>query len=203
MVYNKPVIKVVLLDADGVVNISPVLFSRAYAERRGLDPLSIEPFFRDHFEHALTGKRDIKDLIAENNHLWQWEDDPQMLLNMWLAEEDHPNEELLPVVEALRKQGVPVYLATNQEKYRAAYFREKMFKDVFDDIFSSSDIGYAKPAQEFFESCYQLIKAKNPRIKKYEIAFFDDSPRHVAGAKKFGLKAYLFEGPEQVRSAAK
>lgn len=196
-------IKVVLLDADGVVNMSPVLFSRAYAERKGLDPHSIEPFFKTEFEHALTGKRDIKDLITENNHLWQWEGDPQKLLDLWLTEEDHPNDELLPVIKTLRERGIPVYLATNQEKYRAAYFRDKMFKDVFDDIFSSSDLGFAKPAQEFFAACYELINQTNPGTKKAEVAFFDDSVRHVEGAKKFGFKAYLFEGPEQVRDATK
>ncbi|HAY12667.1 TPA: hypothetical protein DDY55_03710 [Candidatus Falkowbacteria bacterium] len=69
------------------------------------------------------------------------------------------------------------------------------FKDVFDHIFSSADIGYKKPEREFYEFIFNWIN-KTDSATKDEIFYIDDSQDAIDAAKTFGINAHFYTGFE-------
>jgi len=191
--------KVVLFDADGVLTVPGELFSHVYARSHGLNVEPFERFFKGIFQTAILGKTDLKDLILKHEDIWHC-DDPNALVKQWLESEDVRNEEALKVINQLRKAGVKCYLATNQEKYRGAYMRKVMFKDMFDDYFISSEMGVKKPDRVYFECIIAKIQDDDPTVKPKDIIFIDDTKSHVDGAKETGIDARLYEGTDQIKS---
>ncbi|MBW3538079.1 HAD-IA family hydrolase [Candidatus Parcubacteria bacterium] len=192
-------IKAAIFDADGVVIMPQKLFAGQYAQRYGLDPKSFQVFFTGEFSDAITGQADLKDLIRKHHDIWRWGRDPQELLDMWFAAESVTDKELLEVVAGQRDNGLPVYMATNQERYRARYLRKVMFPDTFDGFFISCEIGYMKRDPEYWVPVLQRLAVDVPGIKPDQMVFFDDSQDSIDGAKAAGIAAYLYEDVEQVR----
>ena len=95
---------------------------------------------------------------------------------------------LQPVVEIVarvRAGGVPCYLATNQDSYRAACMRDRALYDlILDGAYYSCDIRSAKPSTVFFEHI-----AADLGLAPEELLFIDDRPGNVAGARSAGLNA--------------
>jgi FMN phosphatase YigB (HAD superfamily) len=69
--------------------------------------------------------------------------------------------------------------------------KEMGFENLFDKVFSSAYIGSKKPETNFFEYIYQKIHAHS--IKKEEIMFWDDEPKHVKAAINFGFKGHVYK----------
>ncbi len=192
--------RVVIFDADGVLVRPAMLFSHQYAAIKGLDPASFTPFFKGEFEEALCGRADLKDLIQKHNALWQHEGDAQKLLDQWFAAEHQLDDEAMDIVAQLRTAGVPIYLATNQEKYRAAYMRNEMFPNIFRKIFASADVGYTKKDVRFWQPVLQSIEQDVPDIQPGEIIFLDDSQDSVDGALAAGIDARLYTNISQIKN---
>jgi putative hydrolase of the HAD superfamily len=191
--------RVLLLDADGVLIQPPVLFSRDYAMRRGLDPAGFERFFRGDFVQALAGRADLQDLITKHHDVWRYHGDPADLITEWLAAEDHPNRPLLQLVGELRAAGLPVYVATSQEPYRASYLRDVMFPGHFDGFFISCDIGAVKSSDAFWRRTLEELADAHPGLQPADIIFFDDSRVHLETAARHGVQAELYQDVAQVR----
>lgn len=192
--------KALLLDADGVTILAPHPYSFTYAEQQGLDPAKIEPFFAGQFQQALRGKADLKELIASNYDIWHC-DNPDQLLQDWFAAENVPSVSISKIITEARAQGIPTFLATNQEQYRTAYLRTVMFPDVFDDLLVSCELEHTKREPGYWQLAIEKIAQKVPHIQPAEILYFDDSPADIAVAKAAGVDARLFTGPHQVREA--
>jgi len=81
-----------------------------------------------------------------------------------------------------------LFLATNQEHYRANYLMNNLkLSDYFEDIFHSAKIGFCKTDKEY----YQIV---DKALGDYETTpiFFDDTPKVVDAANKHGWNAYQF-----------
>src|SRR6185437_4452117 len=176
-----------LFDADGVVVQAPDYFSRIYASKHGLDVHDLEKFFDDKFRATSVGKGDLKELIAARRDVWRFEGNPGDLVAEWLAAEDCPNAELVVLIQKLRQQGVVVGLASVQEKYRAAYMRDVMFPNMFDDYFFSCELGVAKGDPKFFQKVIDAL-----RVQPEKIAYFDDSQSALDVAATLGIATYLY-----------
>ena len=189
----------VLFDADGVLTLPEDVFSVVYARSRALDTGPFEDFFKNEWQPIVTGKRDLKESIAANPELWQWDGTADELLEYWFKTEDVRNEELLKVISEIRDKGIPCYLATDQEKYRAEYMKNVMFKDLFSGYFVSAELGVSKTDPRFFELILRELGVQYPELKPNEVIFFDDSQSKVDTAKALGIDARLFENSDQVR----
>src|SRR5688572_15966063 len=143
--------QLLLFDADGVLTLPEEVFSIVYTRSHGLDIEPFDQFFQTEWSDFVTGKRDLKEHIRDNPSLWQWDGTPDELLDYWFKSEDVRNEELIKLIESMRKEGTPCYLATEQEKYRGDYMRDVMFKDLFDGFFITAEVGLKKSQPEFFE----------------------------------------------------
>ncbi len=176
-------IKVVLLDVDGVI-VNSEMWSNQLSNDYGIDPSIVDPFFRKEFQDCLNGKTDLKETIAPYLKKWGWEKSVDELLEYWFKAEHKIFEPLVVYIQNLRLKGFKCYLATNQERHRTKYLLDQMgFEDRFDGIFASANIGYQKSKKEFFE---HILNALEP-IQNNEILFWDNSLEHLEVAKKVGI----------------
>jgi HAD superfamily hydrolase (TIGR01509 family) len=193
--------KAILWDADGVLITPAEPFMVAYARQHHLDLEMIKSFFHTDFRQALIGQADLKDLIKKRQSLWQLSGSIDDFLATWFHHENQPNLPLVSLIKRLRQQGQRCYLTTNQEKYRTAFIKEKMFPHLFHDVFTSAEIGAAKPSPQYFQAVLHQLAAHN--IPPSAIIFFDDNPPNVAAAKTFGINGYVYQNVNQVKKILK
>lgn len=186
-------IKAIIFDADGVVIESQKMFSVRYQEKYNISNDKMLAFFDTIFQDCLVGRADLKEAIKPYLKDWKWDGSIDELLKFWFRAEDKPNLKMIYFIEKLREKGIKCYLMTNQEKYRTEYMKVDMnFDNIFNKIYSSAYIGYAKPDLKYYEAVYNEIN-KEIKVNKDEIIFFDDGKKEVEGAINFGIKAYLYE----------
>ncbi len=184
-------IKCILFDVDGVV-VRAEMFSKQYARAKNISDDEILPFFKDVFPCCTEGKADLKEVLKEWLPKWKWEGSTDGFLQAWFEAEHKIDERVTGVVGRLRNKGVKCYLATNQEKYRVGYMKEKMrFAEIFDGIFASFEIGHRKPNKKFYESILEDLRERDG-IQSNEIMFFDDDRKNVDEAKAIGIESYLY-----------
>ena len=186
-------IKVVIFDADGMV-IVPRRFSEEIQKDFGIATERLTPFFDSAFKKCLIGQADLKEEIEKCHRGWGWQGSVQELLDYWFKVCGSVDERMVRCVEDLKSRGIRCYVGTNQEKYRTQYLKNEMgFRDIFDGICSSADLGVRKPDREFFEKTLAVLNAKQP-VSGSEVMFWDDRPVNVEAAREFGFEAHLFEG---------
>ena len=98
------------------------------------------------------------------------------------------------------KKDFNLYLLSNTNSIHITEFENKIgskqyqeLYQLFDKVYYSHKIGHRKPNAKAF----QLIIEENNLIAE-EILFIDDSPQHIEGAKKLGIKTYHLLDDEDV-----
>ena len=181
------IISTVILDADGVL-IHGKTFSERLSRDYDVNKAKEREFFTTKFQDCLVGKADLKESIAPYLASFGWQGTVDELLEYWFAEEYILNKDLIQYVGRLRRAGIKVVLATNQEKYRTKYMLEHMgFDGVFDKIYSSAHLGLKKPTIEFFSHLVEDMNAD-----KSEVLFWDDDQRNIDSAITYGIHAEFY-----------
>jgi putative hydrolase of the HAD superfamily len=187
-------IRAILFDTDGVLALPEKSFSRHYAELKGLDYAPFIDFFKSKFGDSKLGKADLKKLILENDDVWHLEGSVEELLNQWFEYENVVNEPLVEIIQDIRKSGVLCFIATSQERNRADYIRDVMFKDKLDGFIFSCDLGLDKGDPEFFKETLTVLS-----MSPDDVAFIDDSQGNVDSAKSVGINAFLYTDISKVK----
>lgn len=184
--------KILLLDVDGVLLINNFRFSDRLAAMLDIPVERILPFFAHEFQQCLIGKADLRTELAKYLPLWGWTNSVEELLQFWLQGEATKNDLLIAEVDKLRKQGIKVYAATNQERVRADFiWRELGLQGHLDGMFSSADLGFKKPELEF----YTAILGKLNAIPA-DISYWDDAESNVAAGSEVGINSHLYQDLE-------
>lgn len=177
-------VKAIIFDLDGVIAVSDKRFS----DRLGISQELQDEFFKGIFLDLLVGKGDLKEELKKYAPKWGWRDSVEELLSLWFEGENVKDEGVINTIRELKKLGIKTYLATNQEKYRTEYARNKMgLGEIFEEVFSSSGVGYLKKEPEFWQFVLGRIQAQ-PK----EILYWDDSEDHVEAAASAGIQAELY-----------
>ena len=97
-------------------------------------------------------------------------------------------------------QDYPIFLLSNTNAIHISAIKEYLgesiytnFYSLFNKVYYSHEIGFRKPNKEAF----QLILKEN-NLKANEVLFIDDSPQHIQGAKKLGIKTYHLKDQEEI-----
>ena len=109
-------------------------------------------------------------------------------------------ESRLHFIEAL-KSDFTILLLSNTNEIHITAFKNiinknigyNRFKSAFNDCFYSSEIGLKKPDPNCF-----LHVLKKYNLNKEETLFIDDSPQHITGAMKLGLKTCFLKPGEEI-----
>jgi putative hydrolase of the HAD superfamily len=184
-------IKVLLFDADGVLFFhTDKLFSDRLIADYGVDPVKMEYFFTTIFPECLVGNKDIKQELTDKLDDWGWPGTTEELMEYWYSYEHNIDEPLIDYIRRLRQSGIPSFVATNNDHYRAECLFNNLNIDetVFDKLYAAGDMGVAKPEVTFFQQILDDLDAYVPN----EILFWDDSLVNVEAAKAMGLQAELY-----------
>ena len=180
----------VLLDADGVMNDGKLL---SLEEDFGIPSQRLQRFFTEAFPDCLKGKADLKEVIAPYLPQWGWEDTVDELLEYWFKTGSNVHEPVWDIAKQLQAKNIPLYLATNQEKYRTDYMRQHMgYDELFTEIFSSAYIGFTKPSEQFYKHILGALSAIPPA----SLLYWDDATANVEAARALGINAHHFVSVE-------
>ncbi len=197
-------IKAVLIDIDNTIldfNRSAIIASEKVASRHSVSLPENYPDIFHRINDELWGqlecgnieKSDIYEMrfmkifeeagISADCHAFEEDFRKEMRLT---AEKVPGAEEILSYLSSK----YPVYTASNASRFQQAIRLEKAgLSQYLSGMFASEDIGFQKPAKEFFcYCCEQLYPVKPSEI----IMIGDNISADIIGAKNFGLKSIWF-----------
>lgn len=111
---------------------------------------------------------------------------------------NHLHEEILPMFEALKKQGYKVGLISNCYFEEAAVIKDSVLWQYFDAAFLSCEQGIAKPEEEIFYRCVWELGAKSEEC----LYVGDGGSQELETVQRLGMKPvqavwYLQQGSKQ------
>ena len=108
-------------------------------------------------------------------------------------------ENRLELIQSLKKE-YSIYLLSNTNTIHLDAFKKKLgkvkwikFYNLFDKMYLSHEMGLRKPNAAIFE---YILKEQN--LKAQEVFFIDDSPEHIEGANKLGIKTHHLKNGEEI-----
>lgn len=188
--------KIVLFDIDGVFINVPHYFSKNLIEMGYANAKEeLDKFFSSkEYSECLLGKRDQLGLADPYLENFGWQKGALEYFNSQFEfEAQFLDREMLELAKSLKDDGVKCILCTEQDRMRFQFIFENLkFKGIFERGFVSSDIGFLKREDGFWEHAIKNLKESYGSISLEEIAFFDDKQINVDTSLKFGLNSFLF-----------
>ena len=187
--------KALMVDVDGVVVTSPDgrLWNWNAMVDIGLDPLVFQAkFFEPHWQDLVLGRADLHDRLGPvlteiAPHLTS-----QQVSDYWFANDAHLDHALLADLATLRASGIPIYLATVQEHYRARYLWDVLgLSECFDGMFYAAELGAAKP-----DPCFYLEIESRSGFSAAELTLLDDRMDNVNAARACGWGGVHWDGTQ-------
>ncbi|MDO8594795.1 MAG: HAD hydrolase-like protein [bacterium] len=149
----------------------------------------MEPFFKGPFRKCALGEADVRDVILPFLEGWNWKGTVDGLLAYWFAIDSSIDDRLIKHVRELRAKNIRCLIATDNDRRRTEYLWNTLgLLSEFDGIFSSSHLGCVKGDQEFWQSVWPTLREK----EKSSVLFWDDDPKNVEAARRFGFSAELY-----------
>jgi putative hydrolase of the HAD superfamily len=186
-------IKALMVDVDGVIVVHPHPQGWSVNLEKDLgfsrDTLQAE-FFRPHFGEIIHGRAALRERLAPVLQRIAPHVTCDQLIEYWFANDAHLNIALLEQLGRARRGGLKLHLATVQEHERADFLWRKLgLKNHFDAIHYAADLGWAKPAPEYFAEV-----EKRSGFAANEIFFIDDRIDNVEAARRRGWRAAIWTG---------
>ncbi|MDQ0326837.1 putative hydrolase of the HAD superfamily [Rhodopseudomonas julia] len=178
-----------MLDVDGVlVHGRPKGESWVENVERdlGVTPEILETcFFEPHWADVIVGKKQLMDVLERClPPVAPWLA-PQDFVDYWIANDSVLDEDLLSEADALRRHGMLVFLATNQEHMRARHLMERLrLAEHVDGIVYSAAVGARKPEPAFFDAALKLSGTA-----ARDTVLVDDMRANVEAAREAGWLA--------------
>ncbi|HTO29451.1 MAG TPA: HAD-IA family hydrolase [Devosia sp.] len=191
--------RAVFFDVDGVLvhgyHARPDL-TRRWNENLladlGVDPdrFNAEFIFDIFIKKVVVGEMAILDALERRLPGLGYKGSSMRFLHYWLSHDSTLNTDLIETVRKLKaRDDLRLYIATNQDHSRAQWLWQTLgLGELFDDIFYSARAGVRKPEKGFFDFIEQRIGPQTePPL------FFDDTPKVIEGARKYGWEAVQFD----------
>ncbi|MEI8337961.1 MAG: HAD family hydrolase [bacterium] len=188
--------KILIFDADGVtIKLREKFFSQRLSEDYGISSELVIPLFKNEFYKCVLGEMDLKEVLKKYIIIWKWKGTIDELLEYWWQGESQLNIEVIEEIKKLRKNGDKVYLATDQEKYRANNLMQNVgLKNYLDGAFFSYELKLSKATKVFWIKVLELLGNPDPK----DVKFFDDEKENVEAALQVGVDAVIFQNPHKI-----
>jgi putative hydrolase of the HAD superfamily len=190
--------KILLLDADGVVLKKDEYFSTKFARDYNLPNEDVLAFFKNEYGRCQSGDLDLKEVLPIYLSKWNWPGSVEDFLEYWFATDVVINDSIVPIVQKLRQAGVKCYLASNNEKYRAERIIQTLEGvSLLDGYYFSSKLKVKKNEPLFFTKILEDLGAEPS-----EIVYLDNDQVNLDSAMTLGIEAYLYS-EEKMRELLK
>jgi putative hydrolase of the HAD superfamily len=187
--------KAIFFDADGVVLNNPYQFSDRLEKEYGILHETLQPFFTGVFRECSVGKADLKDELVKVMGDWGWKGTVEELLDFWFKKGTTVDHDVATYISELREDGVRVFLATDQEKYRGVYLRELLGAgQLVEEVFFSAEMGVSKKELSFWETVLEKTG-----LKKEEVFFTDDDQKKVEAVQGLGIDSCLYTNLDDLK----
>jgi len=182
-------IDAILLDADGVVQTTSPEFHATLARAVGASE-RCDQFIREIFlveRDALVGGGDFREGLQRILRRWDVAAPVDEIMRAWSMITPVPG--MLEYVAELRAGQYPVFVASNQQPYRARHMSSGLdYANAFVGEFYSCALGAAKPDPAFFRAILRELDLEPSRL-----LFFDDHEPNVNAARGLGIRAVQFD----------
>ncbi len=177
--------KVLLLDADGVVLKKGEFFSEKFSREYSVPIETVMPFFKNVYGECQAGTKDLKEELIPYLEEWGWESDVEAFLECWF-EDTVLNPDIKEFLRSAREERIACYLASNNEHYRARHI-ERVLGDALDGYFFSADLKVKKSDPAFFQTVLSVL-GQQPE----EAVFIDNEQKNLDSAASLGIKTFLY-----------
>ncbi len=186
-------ITTVLLDLDGVIRHFDPQHAASIETRFGLEVGSLmgAGFEPDRIHRLITGSMTRAAWGAEVGHRVGSVEAAEE----WLADIGTVDQAMVAEVDKLRADGLTVAILTNGTDTIPAEMITLGLADRFDQIFNTSEIGFAKIDSRSFAHVCQALD-----VEPTNVFFTDDSSSNLGPASELGITARLFEGIDRFRA---
>lgn len=188
-------IKAVIFDLNGIFIQSPRLSDR-FREKFGIPTEEFLPVLKEIMAKVRKPGAGPS-FVYWKPYLEKWGINltREKFFDFWFgAEKAIP--ELIEMARQMKAKGFKLFILSDNFMERAAYYGKNFpFLNIFDKVYYSWQTGFVKPDPEAFKN---LLSENN--LKPEECIYFDDSAENIEAADSLGIKAFLFEGTERVKS---
>jgi epoxide hydrolase-like predicted phosphatase len=179
-------VNTLIFDCFGVI-CGPVLngWYQDYCAKEGFIDTNIDALF-EKFDLGQITEDDIIDYFSLYSHIDSSKEVIQEQVDSYLV----LNTELLATIQELKDEGYRIVLLTNAN---ASFFERKLypkypdFKNIFDEIIISSEIGIVKPNTAIYRYALEKIG-----VDPEESLFVDDRKINVDSAIRIGMHGHIF-----------
>ncbi|MEQ8394081.1 HAD-IA family hydrolase [Thalassobaculum sp.] len=156
-------------------------------------------FFRPHWQAIVTGQADLRSRLAEALKRIAPHVSADRLIDYWFRHDARLDVKLLSALAEVRRRGVPVHLATNQEHERMRYLLGTLgLAARVDDWHCSADLGCRKPDPAFFAAVQRRVG-----IEPAGLLLLDDTAENVHAATATGWHAVRWTGAKPLEETLK
>jgi putative hydrolase of the HAD superfamily len=188
-------IDTVVFDFDGMVYLTNGLFSERFSRDFGVPLDEVSDLFKNEFKDCKRGNLDLRDVLEQKYiQRWGWTKGVDDLLEYWFSD-GQLNEEMMSLVGELRGVGVRCVLATDNEKYRMDYMRERLgLGNRFDVIVASHEVGAMKMEDKMLERVVGMCASEPGKA-----LFCDDREKHAGLIEKYGFIPHIYKSIGEFR----
>lgn len=186
-------IEVIAFDFGGVLGGEANEWETTFKEVTRLTALSnaeIQEIWNKYWPKLKTGKKDIagfwKAMAKKNNADYR---NLRLVYNKGIRIDN----EVFDVAKHLSKKYKLIILSNDTKDWMDAKVKRFGLKKIFQRIYNSADIGFAKPADAIFN-----FVLNDQNIKPEELVFIDNQENNFNAASKLGIKAILFKNVDSL-----
>jgi putative hydrolase of the HAD superfamily len=193
------VIRAVLIDVDGVlVTGRPedgLSWSYGLERDLGIPPdLLQQRFFAPYWPDVVTGRAGLRETLAPALAEIAPTVSCETLLEYWFGRDARLNEALMLEIATLRRDGLIIALASNQEHLRARYLSERLGLGAqVDHFYYSAAIGARKPDVAFYRHIESHL-GEPPEA----LLLIDDTVENIQAAQRSGWRAAHWAAPRHL-----
>ena len=193
-------IKAIVFDYGQVISLpqDPKAID-ALAQKAGVERGKFEPVFlhlRKDYDRGTVSAREYIGNVLSHFDIKMDEKGIDEMIAMDLDSWKQINPETVALMEELKERGYTLGILSNMPNEFLCWARSNAYvfslpqKSLF-----SCEVNLLKPGEAIYRRLLSLFE-----LEGEEIVFFDDSEENAEGARKLGIKAFLWTGAEKARS---
>jgi putative hydrolase of the HAD superfamily len=188
----------ILFDADGVLQFAtrhwqPTLQSVLSLDNEMQAKAIVDDIFEAETEVLESATGFVEKLEAV---LAKWDRASFLSETLNVLHSIEVHDDVMQIVQAIRRSGIPCHIASNQQALRAKHMSEGLnYRSLFDREFYSCFVGAAKPQVKFFDRVVAQLGCAASKV-----LFLDDRAENVEGARQAGLNALVCYGTDGATS---